>query len=91
MEVCFKGSLKNLYNIFAAAGSLPKEARRCWYVAKPICDGLPTTTLSAASPINKIEFVVGLGRKSHLIRQPSASPGRCMQANDIHSAHNNLP
>jgi hypothetical protein len=47
MEVCFKGSLKNLYNIFAAAGSLPKEARRCWYVAKPICDGLPTT-LSAA-------------------------------------------
>ena len=29
MEVCFKGSLKNLYNIFAAAGSLPKEARRC--------------------------------------------------------------
>ena len=48
MEVCFKGSLKNLYNIFAAAGSLRKEARRCWYVAKPICDGLPTPTLSAA-------------------------------------------
>ena len=48
MEVCFKGSLKYLYNIFAAAGSLPKEARRWWYVAKPICDGLPTTTLSAA-------------------------------------------
>jgi len=48
MEVCFKGSLNNLYNIFAAASSLPKEARRCWYVVKPICVGLPTTTLSAA-------------------------------------------
>ena len=48
MEVCFKGSLNNLYNIFAAASSLPKEARRCWYVAKPICDSLPTTTFSAA-------------------------------------------
>ena len=48
MEVCFKGSLKYLYNIFTAAGSLPKEANPCWYVAKPICDGLPTTTLSAA-------------------------------------------
>jgi len=24
----------------AAAGSLPKEARRCWYVAKPIFDSL---------------------------------------------------
>ena len=42
MEVCFKGSLKNLYYIFAAAGSLLKEARRCWYAAKPICDGQPT-------------------------------------------------
>ena len=48
IEVCFKGSIKNLYNIFAAEGSLPKEARRCWYVAKPICDSLPTTTFSAA-------------------------------------------
>ena len=48
MEVCFKGSLNNLYNIFAAASSLPKEARRCWYVVKPICVGLPTPALSAA-------------------------------------------
>jgi len=31
MEVCFKGSLKNLYNIFAAAGSLPKRAIRVKY------------------------------------------------------------
>jgi hypothetical protein len=31
------------------------------------------------SPINKNIFVVRLGRKSHSIRRPSASPGRYVQ------------
>jgi hypothetical protein len=32
-----------------------------------------------ASPINKKEFVVGLGRKSFKFRRPAASRGRCQQ------------
>jgi hypothetical protein len=40
---------------------------------------LPKAYNVLASPINKIILVVRLGRKSHLIRRPSANPDRWLQ------------
>jgi hypothetical protein len=63
-------------------GELKFSEKDFWHNGEslPLTWGLPQACNVLVSPLNKNIFVVRLGRKSHLIRRPAASPDRCVQS-----------